>query len=176
LENNGIVVLTESTVTGIDYDNKNVKIEGKAPLSYDKLLIASGVRNRVPKIDGLNNVHYHTLRSKQDYININEAIRASGVKNVTIIGGGFIGMETASAIKMTLKDVNVTVIEGQKVPLQHVLGDKVATVLQKLSEKNGVNFITSAKVNGIEGTGHVTGVNLEGSIVPTDVLIVATGV
>jgi NADH dehydrogenase FAD-containing subunit len=46
-----------------------------------------------------------------DFENINDAIRKNGVKNVTIIGGGFIGMELASAIKMTLKDkININVV------------------------------------------------------------------
>lgn len=80
-------------------------------MSYDKLLIASGCVNKVPPIKGLDSVNYSTLRHFDDYQNINEAIRSNGAKNITIIGGGFIGMETASAIKLALKDqVNVTVI------------------------------------------------------------------
>ena len=87
-------------------------------------------------------------------------------------------MEVASAVKMALKDaVDVTVLEGQNVPLQHVLGEKVGTVLKDLAQKNGVKVVAGAKVKGIQGNGSVTGVELEGSDpVPTDVLIVATGV
>ena len=76
---------------------------------------------------------YHSLRNKQDYLEINKALREPGVKNVTIIGGGFIGMEIASSIRLGLKDLNVTVLEGQSTPLKHVLGDKVGKVLQNLS-------------------------------------------
>lgn len=85
-------------------------------------------------------------------------------------------MEIASAIKMSNKDINVTILESQKVPLQHVLGEKVASVLQKLSEKNGVNIITGAKINNISNEEGKQSVNLENSSLPTDVLIVATGV
>ena len=42
-------------------------------------------------------------------------------------------MEIASAVKTTLKDLNITVLEGQSTPLKHVLGDKVGKVLQRLS-------------------------------------------
>jgi NADH dehydrogenase FAD-containing subunit len=97
-------------------------IEGKEALSYDKLLIANGVKNRIPNIEGLSSVNYFTLRNKKDYTNINQALREPGVKNVTIIGGGFIGMEIASAVKLQFKDANVTVVEGQQAPLSHVLG------------------------------------------------------
>jgi len=73
-------------------------------------LIASGVRNKVPPIPGINKVNYHQLRSKADFNNITQALKNPGVKNVTIIGGGFIGMEIASAVKLAFKDYNVTVI------------------------------------------------------------------
>lgn len=160
LENNGIYVLKGSNVTGIDYNSKNVSIEGQESLSYDKLLIATGVSNRIPPIQGLNTVPFFTLRNKKDYNNIKEALSAPGVKNVTIIGGGFIGMETASAIKLAFKDANVTVLEGQNAPLTHVLGEKVGTVLQKLSEKNGVKIITNAKISSIQSEGSGSQVNL----------------
>ena len=107
------------------------------------------MRNRIPPIKGLNQVSYHTLRNKKDYTAIDQALREPGVKNVTIIGAGFIGMEIASSIRAGIKDLNVTVLEGQKTPLQHVLGDKVGKVLQNLSEKNGVKVVTNAKIVGI---------------------------
>jgi NADPH-dependent 2,4-dienoyl-CoA reductase/sulfur reductase-like enzyme len=62
---------------------------------------------------------------------------------------------------MGLKDKNVTVITDQKIPMQNIFGDKIGSVLANLSKKNGVNIITNAKVNGIEGEGKVTGVQLE---------------
>jgi NADPH-dependent 2,4-dienoyl-CoA reductase/sulfur reductase-like enzyme len=92
LENNGIFVLRESTVNSIDYQGKTVQIEGKESIKFDKLLIASGVKNRIPAISGLSNSTFFTLRNKQDYLGISEAVKKPDVKNVTIIGGGFIGM------------------------------------------------------------------------------------
>jgi NADPH-dependent 2,4-dienoyl-CoA reductase/sulfur reductase-like enzyme len=87
-------------------------------LAYDKLLIASGCVNRFPPIPGLNETKFNSLRNIRDYEEINKSIRQDGVKNVTIIGGGFIGMEVASAIKLTLKDqVNVSVIDQAGAPL-----------------------------------------------------------
>jgi NADPH-dependent 2,4-dienoyl-CoA reductase/sulfur reductase-like enzyme len=82
----------------------------------------------------------------------------------------------ASSIKMGFKDINVSVVAPEKTPLQNVFGEKVASVLQKLAEKNGVNFFTSAKIKGVEGEGNIKAVALEGNQIPTDLLIVATGV
>jgi pyruvate/2-oxoglutarate dehydrogenase complex dihydrolipoamide dehydrogenase (E3) component len=69
-------------------------------------------------------------------------------------------MEIASAVKLQFKDANVTVVEGQKAPLAHVLGTEIGTVLQNLSEKNGVKVITNAKVKNIENLGEKSLVNL----------------
>lgn len=91
------------------------------------------------------------MRNVDDYKHINEAVRVNGAKNITIIGGGFIGMELASAIKMALNDqVNVTILEATDTPLKHVLGDKVGKVLQALGEKNGINIQTSTRIREIQ--------------------------
>ena len=49
----------------------------------------------------------------------------------------------------------MTVVEGQKIPMAHVFGEKVGKVLQNLSEKNGVNIVSGAKITGIKGDGKV---------------------
>lgn len=61
-------------------------------MKYDKLLIASGCVNRFPPIKGLDQVNFFNLRGIDDYVSINNAIREKGSKNITIVGGGFIGM------------------------------------------------------------------------------------
>jgi NADPH-dependent 2,4-dienoyl-CoA reductase/sulfur reductase-like enzyme len=96
-------------------------------------------------------VPFHSLRDITDFKSLANGVSKEGVKNVTIIGGGFIGMELASAVKLGYKEANVTVIESQAVPLTHVLGDRVGKVLQNLSEKNGVKIITNAKILRING-------------------------
>lgn len=142
-------------------------------------MIATGSNNRYAPIKGLDQVNFYGLRSVQDYKQINQAVRENGAKNITIIGGGFIGMELASALKMALKDqVNITILEATDTPLKQVLGDKVGKVLQTLSEKNGIKVQTSARIQEIQSNGNhqPTAVVLENTTLPTDVLIMATGV
>ena len=103
LKNNGMVFLGETTVTGIDYKSKHLQVDSKYPITYDKLLIASGCVNKFPPIRGLKETKFSSLRSLADYEEINQAVRRKGVKNVTIIGGGFIGIEIASSIKLALE-------------------------------------------------------------------------
>lgn len=68
------------------------------------MLLATGCVNKFPPIKGLDQVDFLSLRGVDDYKKINQAIRENGAKNITIIGGGFIGMELASAIKMAMKE------------------------------------------------------------------------
>lgn len=134
-DKNGIVFVHDSNVNGIDYVKKQVKIDGKENLSFDRLLIASGCVNRVPPIKGLDTVNYSGLRTIKDYEEINKAVRKEGVKNVTIIGAGLIGIETASSIKAALKDkVNITLIEQAKTPLEHIFGAQIGNVLSDLAK------------------------------------------
>jgi NADPH-dependent 2,4-dienoyl-CoA reductase/sulfur reductase-like enzyme len=107
-EEYGIDILTDSTVNSIDYVNKTVNINNGQKVEYDKLLIASGCRNvppnNVPKIPGLN---MYSLRTLDDFHNIKQAIEGlhdRTVKNITVVGGGFIGWEIASTLKSTYKD------------------------------------------------------------------------
>lgn len=97
---------------------------------------------------------------------------------MTIIGAGFIGMEVASAIKLTLKEnINVTVVDSAGSPLERVVGKDIGEVLRKLAEKHGVKVITSASIGSIKSdNGKPVSVVLKDSEVPTDVLIMATGV
>ena len=142
------------------------------------MLIASGCVNRYPPIPGLNDVNFQNLRNIKDYEEINDSIRKNGVKNITIIGGGFIGMEAASAIKLQLKDaVNVTVIERASTTLEHVLGKNVGKVLEDLATKNGINVITNANVKEIKSDNrNPKSVVLDDQEVAADVLIMSTGV
>lgn len=87
-------------------------------------------------------------------------------------------MQVASAIKLQFKEaINVSVVDQLSVPLEHVVGKQVGGVLKKLAEKNGVNVISSANINNIKSKdGKPVAVVLKDKEVPTDVLIMATGV
>jgi NADH dehydrogenase FAD-containing subunit len=62
-------------VKGIDYEKRQVKLEGRDNLPFDKLLIASGCVNKFPPIIGLDSVNFSSLRTIKDYEEINKAVR-----------------------------------------------------------------------------------------------------
>ncbi|KAI5307604.1 hypothetical protein KEM55_007875 [Ascosphaera atra] len=85
-------------------------------------------------------------------------------------------MELANCIAQ--KGANVTVIGTQAAPMQHVMGEKVGRIFQKLLEKSGVKFQMNAEVQKLTVDGDVRYVHIKGAKEPlrADVVVVGTGV
>jgi 3-phenylpropionate/trans-cinnamate dioxygenase ferredoxin reductase subunit len=95
---------------------------------------------------------------------------------VVIIGGGWIGLETASAARAA--GLQVTILETAALPLVGVLGPHVAQIFADLHRDNGVDLRCNVEVERLTGEdGHVAAVNLrDGSVVTADMVIVGVGI
>ncbi|HLX52071.1 MAG TPA: FAD-dependent oxidoreductase [Streptosporangiaceae bacterium] len=160
--------------TGIDRAGHQVTLADGSRVGYSKLLLTTGSAPRrltVPGAD-LDGVLY--LRSVQD----SERIRAAfqDASRVIVIGGGWIGLETAAAAR--LSGAEVTVLEVAGLPLLAVLGAQVAQVFADLHRDHGVDLRTGVQVAAITGSGgRADGVRLaDGSHVAADVIIVGIGI
>jgi len=177
-EKYGIDFRTNTEVLSVDYNTKKVLLSGGQSVNYDKLLIATGGSPRLPSIPGIKLKNVYTLRSLEDTYKIQEGVKSK--KHLVIIGAGFIGMEAASAIKSTLKDeLSVTIINNHKVPCEAVFGMAIGQALKSLSEKNGVRFISEAKIEKLtENTDHeVKEVHLaSGEVIPADIVLYGIGI
>lgn len=110
LDKFGISVMKNEEVVNVDYRKKYVETRNGAHLHYEKLLLATGGSPRVPPIKGSDLKNVLVLRDIRQMEKLKNSAGSS--KNVVIIGASFIGMETASAIKLALKEkVNVTVVD-----------------------------------------------------------------
>ena len=113
-----------------------------------------------------------TLRKFEDTLALLDAL-TPGTKLV-IVGGGWIGLEVASAAIEA--DCSVTVLEHFELPLLNVLGADIAGWFARLHRGHGVDLRTGVGVAGFEGSGRVTGVRLDdGEVVPADVVLVGVG-
>ena len=115
-----------------------------------------------------------TLRRIEDSQRLKDAYtRAS---RVVIVGGGWIGLETAAAARAA--GLEVTLLERGELPLIRVLGLQVATVFADLHREHGVDLRTStvvAEILGVDGV--VTGVRLgDGSTIDTELVVVGVGI
>jgi 3-phenylpropionate/trans-cinnamate dioxygenase ferredoxin reductase subunit len=114
-----------------------------------------------------------TLRTIEDSDRIREALQPG--RKVVFIGGGWIGLEVASAAADAGADV--TVLESLDLPLVRVLGPQIAQVFADLHREHGVDIRTGMQVEEILGTEDgVSGVRLaDGETVPADTVIVGVG-
>jgi NADPH-dependent 2,4-dienoyl-CoA reductase/sulfur reductase-like enzyme/nitrite reductase/ring-hydroxylating ferredoxin subunit len=156
--NQNIEVLTGARVTTIDPRKKTVTLSSGQVLSYDKALLATGAAPRKLSVPGADSDACFQLRSFADARAIVEA--AAGAKKAILMGAGFIGMELASSLRK--RGLEVTVVSPETVPFAKVVGEKVASVLRKRHEKDGVTFVSGVSVTQIAGTRGAKSVALSG--------------
>jgi 3-phenylpropionate/trans-cinnamate dioxygenase ferredoxin reductase component len=160
--------------TGLDPAGHEVTLADGSRVGYTKLLLATGSSPRrlpAPGAD-LDGVLY--LRSVQDSDRLKAAFGAAS--RVAVVGGGWIGLETAAAARGA--GAEVTVLEAAELPLLRVLGREVAEVFASLHRDHGVGVRTGVQVAEITGDGgRADGVLLgDGSRVAADVVVVGVGI
>lgn len=137
--------------------------------SYDKLILSPGGKPIVPPIPGIEEANTFTIRNVVDIVKLNDALIGSS-KNVSVIGGGFIGIETAENLKEA--GHKVTLIEAMPQILK-IFDEDMVQILHKELYDHGVNVIVGDKVSAIEQNRLV----LEsGNTVDGDVIVLAIGV
>ncbi|MFE4576154.1 NAD(P)/FAD-dependent oxidoreductase [Streptomyces chartreusis] len=171
---NEVELLLGTRASAIEPSARQVALEDGRQLSYDQLLLATGSSPRrlaVPGAD-LDNVLY--LRRVEDSERLKAAFRAG--RNIVVIGGGWIGLETAAAARTAGADV--TVLEHSELPLLKVLGREAAEVFAALHADHGVELLPNAGVESLTGTdGRVSGVRLaDGRHLPADAVVVGIGI
>ncbi|SEU03542.1 FAD-dependent oxidoreductase [Hymenobacter actinosclerus] len=177
-----IEILTDTRVTGLNLRQRQLQLEGRDPLRYDKLLLAPGCQpNTLPQLPGHELAGVLPLRTAQDAVRIREA--ATNARHVVIIGSSFIGMEAAASLAAEdeaagNKNRRITVIARDKEPFMNVLGPKIGAMFRNLHRRHGVRFRAEADVQALEGeNGRVTAVRLaSGQRLPADVVVLGVGV
>jgi 3-phenylpropionate/trans-cinnamate dioxygenase ferredoxin reductase component len=131
----------------IDAKQKVVALESGESVVYDRLLVATGSRNRTLSVPGANLAGVFQLRTVEDCDRIRAA--ASRGRRAVVIGFGFIGSEVSASLRQL--GVEVVAIEGGRVPLARVVGDEVGQVLADIHREKGVELISEDSVAALEG-------------------------
>ena len=128
--------IVRGKATGIDIAKRQLQIDGRAPIEYDALLLATGAEPIRLKLPGEDLPHVHFLRTLDDSRSIIEAAKTA--KRAVVLGASFIGLEVAASLRARKLDVHVAAPE--KLPLARVLGDHLGTFIRSLHEEKGVVF------------------------------------
>ena len=168
-ESRDIALEDGSRVASIDRGAHEVILENGTRLPYAKLLLATGATARTLDVDGADDGRVHTLRTLEDARGIVEtAVRA---RRAVVIGASFIGLEAAAALRG--RDIEVSVVAPEAVPLARVLGDTLGAFVRELHASKGVDFRLESEVEAIDGDG----VRLKGGeTLAADLVVVGIGV
>ncbi|MBU0539754.1 MAG: FAD-dependent oxidoreductase [Gammaproteobacteria bacterium] len=172
-EKNKVDLLLGSRVTKIDRDAKKITLEDGAEISYTKLALTTGARVRKIPFTGSELAGVFYMRDLND-VKQTHKFTAPG-KSAVIIGGGYIGLETAASLRKI--GMKVTVIEAMSRVLQRVTAPEVSAFYTRVHTEEGVDIRTEAGVDAIAGEKHVEGVRLaDGTTVSADLVIIGVGV
>ncbi|MEQ8407216.1 MAG: FAD-dependent oxidoreductase [Gammaproteobacteria bacterium] len=169
---NNIELLLGNTVATINAAEKSLQLTDGQTLSYDKLALCTGASvMTLPSQPVRDNVS--SIRTAADVIQLKERLKTAG--RAVIIGGGYIGLETAAVL--TAAGWQVTVIEREDRILARVTSSIVADYLQAVHESHGVKIVTNATVSALAGDETVNSVQLnDGSELVADLVLVGIGV
>ncbi len=122
-EEHDIELMSTSDVAAVDASAHKVVLETGEEVEYDKLLVATGGRNRRLRVPGAGIPGIHYLRTQLECDSIKKEALAN--RHAVVVGMGFIGCEVAASL--TQLGVRVTSIFPGQAPLERVLGGAVGS-------------------------------------------------
>lgn len=162
-------------VLRIDREKQCVELDNGETLDYTYLCLATGTRaRRLDMLDGadLDGIFY--LRTVADIDQI--AASLPSVKKAVIVGGGYIGLETAASLRK--KNIEVTVIEAVDRILQRVTAPVMSEFFARVHREEGVTVLEGTGLGEFLGSeGHVNGIRTSnGDTIEADIVIVGVGI
>jgi 3-phenylpropionate/trans-cinnamate dioxygenase ferredoxin reductase component len=163
-------------VEEIDRGSRRIRLDDGTQLPYDALMLATGSRPRLLPIPGSDLRGVHTLRTIADVDRI-RADMGSG-RRLVVIGGGYIGLETAATAREL--GLDVTVLEMADRVMNRVTSKEVSRFYETEHARHGVRILNNSKVESLVGdtdSGRVRAVLTDdGAEHPADLVIVGVGV
>ena len=171
-EEQKISINLDTQINSIDLTS-NHAITEDASFNFDYLVFATGASPRLLPMENADSKNLFYLRQITDVLSIHQQITPH--KEIVLIGGGYIGLEVASAmIELGLK---VTILEAEERILQRVTSPEVSQFYNDYHSKKGVRIICNAKVTNLNAENQmINSVSLEsGESLAADIVLVGIG-
>jgi 3-phenylpropionate/trans-cinnamate dioxygenase ferredoxin reductase subunit len=166
---------TGVTVESVDPDARTLRAGGE-DLEWAGLLLATGAAPRHLSLADDSGAPVHYLRTLEDSTELKAQLQPGA--RIGVIGGGWIGLEVASAARQA--GAEVVVLEALDQPLRNVLGADVGALFAQLHREKGVDVRTGVRVESISaarsGSDGATIGLAGGDTLTVDRLVVGVGV
>ncbi|MBB5514178.1 nitrite reductase (NADH) large subunit [Rubricella aquisinus] len=169
----GVTTRFGEHITAVDPVAKTVAT-GQGPLSYDKLVIATGSDPFIIPVPGKDLPGVMAYRDLDDVERMKSYAAKPGAKAV-VIGGGLLGLEAAAGLKAQGMDVTVIHLAGHLMERQ--LDPAAGYLLKRELELRGIKVLLEANTAELRGTDHVEAVLLkDGRVIEADMVCMAVGI
>lgn len=170
-----IEVRVENEVLSIDRDSKTVQVKNlntgeTYQESYDKLILSPGANAVIPNLPGIEDANVFIVKNVVDIAKLYDFIHRDSVKKITVVGGGFIGIETAENLVEAGYEVSLVEATSQ---ILRIFDYDMVQILHKEMLDKGVNLILGDQVASFEGSNLRLG---SGRLVESDAVVMAIGV
>ena len=172
-ERMGVRFEAGARVVSVQAGDHSVELESGEKWEYEKLLLATGAAPSIPRIEGLEGVSYHVLRTLEDAEKLRAAM--SGAKEAIVLGAGLIGMHAAE--NMLKAGLKVRVVEALDQVLPAYFDPRGADLIERAFLEQGIEILTGERVEGVAQSGGRVELSLSsGKTLSGDLLLVSTGV
>lgn len=156
----------------IDSHHRRIWDDHGATYDYGKLLLATGARPRRLDVEGAESESIHYYRSLEDYLFFADSLPR--FQHALVLGGGFIGMEMAAALRMAGKEV--TLLYPQEYPLRRVLPRDLGLFVADYYREQGVETVSGEGVARFEERSQLVAHTTGGNEVTTQIVLAGLGV
>ena len=169
-----VSVLTDCPIVAVDPVTHTVATSGGEKMRYGTLVWATGGHARRLTCAGHDLARVHSVRNRTDVDRMR--VELPSTDHVCVVGGGYIGLESAAVLRKLGKQV--TVLEAQDRVLARVAGPTLSEFYAAEHRRQGVELHLGTGVDCIEGLrGQATGVRLAGGrLVRCDMVVVGIGI
>ena len=178
LEKAGAKVHMESEVQSIDFDKKTLKVrlaDGREiEDNYDKLVLATGSLPIIPDIPGIDLQNVQRVKLFQDAQAVIDRLKAPSIKDIVVVGAGYIGVELAEAFERHGK--HVTMIDVVDTCLANYYDHEFTELMNDNLKRHGIKLAYGEKVVEIKGqNGKVSAVVTDKGTYKADMAVMAIG-
>lgn len=171
-EKNGVTLGLRREIEELDADGHTLWDDRGIAYRYEKLLLATGARPRRIGADGSNLEDVRFYRSLEDYLLL--TARIEHVQHVLVVGGGYIGIEMAAALRESGREV--TYLYPREYPLHRVLPRDLGLFVAEYYRGRGIETVSNQTVASFANEGGLLHARtVQGDLVTTQLAVVGVG-